>query len=763
MPQPPLRVPGPQTAAQKGTWLMFATRRRPVRRYNRALMSAVLAVSAICAVLLATVTVSATAVAVPTVPSRPVAEGLRFESNTIYRLDPENERVQVTVEMTLTNERPSQGNTYYYFDQVSVPALVEAQGAAAQVPGGGSLPVDVAEPADGSGLTVISVDLPSQLLYGQTQRVDLTYDLPNQPPRSDGLTRVSGAYVSFPIFPFGDPDRSSVTVVVPDTYDEITVGDAVTGYDYEDGNVIYTETQIADPWTYWRTVAARNDGLLEERQVEIGTASGLLRYWPGDDEWAGFAEDVLDGGVPVLEELTGLSWPSEGELQIIESATPHALGFGGWYDADAHTIQIGDQLDAQLVLHELSHVWFNRELATDLWILEGLAELYSHEALAQLEGDAPDPEQLPDDSAGAQPLNSWVQTAESRAEEDPYAYAMSWWVLDQIYDEIGTEAMAEVVAAFQAREIAYRAGTEPELFEGEAGWHELLDLLQEVGGSERAVEVYADYVVTAEEAELLDDRAEARATYAAFASDSGTWAPPFELRRTMARWGFGNVDALVEESREVLERRDEVLDVTRDLGVDELPALRDAYEQAEEVETVAAEADEYVEAAQALAAAREAPDGVAGALAALGMLGSGVDDDVEEAAAEIGRGDLDRALDAVTAIEEEVDEASVIGGVLIGEVLLGLALAWPLSRRHHRRVAMATVTTGAAIASPASAPPPPQAFEYGSPLPAPQPPPPPPAQQAPPPQAPPPPGPPPQAPPPPEPPPPEPPPPEPPR
>ncbi|WP_165368277.1 hypothetical protein, partial [Phytoactinopolyspora endophytica] len=619
----------------------------------------------------------------PAAQAQPVVDGLRFESDTTFRLDPDEERVRVTVEMTLTNERPDQGNTFYYFDQVSVPALAEAENASAEAPGSGALPVDFDE-ADGSGLSVISIGLPSQLRYGQTQQVQVSYDLPNQPPRSDYLTRVSGGYASFPVFPFGDPGLTSVTVIIPDSYDEITVGDAGLGYDRRDGNVIYTDSDIADPWNYWVAVAARNDGLLEERAVEIGGTSGSLRHWPGDEEWAGFVEGTLDAGVPMLEELTGLSWPSEGELQVIESAAPHAMGFGGWYDSEEHTIQIGDELDAQLILHELSHVWFNRELTTELWILEGLAELYSHQALERIDGQAPEPESLPDDDPGAQPLRSWVQTAASREEQDPYAYTMSWWVFDQIFDEVGAEPMAEVITALDGREIAYRAGPEPEVLDAGVDWRHLLDLLEEVAGSERAVELYESHVLPGDDVERLADRAEARGTYAEFAADSDGWAPPFELRRAMADWEFDEADGLIESSAAVLDVRNEVLAATDGFGLTELPMLKEAYQGAEDINAVKEQADEYAESAETLSDARTMPGGVAGVLSRIGMLGRNVDDELEDAAADLGRGDLDDALDKVAEVEDEIDESTLIGGVLVGEMLVGLGVAWPLRRRHNR-------------------------------------------------------------------------------
>lgn len=642
---------------------------RPARRTVRSpLVRAFLAV--IFTVLLLSVPVVAA-------NADPVAEGLRFESDVTYRLEPDEERVRVTMEVALTNQTPDRGNMYFYFDRIAVPALREASNVSATSSGGSSLRVDVAD-AEEPILSVLTVWLPGQLRYGQTQRLTLTYDLPDQPPRSEGRTRATDAYASFDVFPFADPGLASVTVVVPDSY-RVEVGGVGMSRETDGDAFVYSESGIEDPWEWWARFAARDDDLLDERSVELGGAPAVLRYWPGDDEWADFVEETAGEGVPVLEELTGLPWPDSRELEIVESSAPDAHGYLGWYNSAEHVVEVGDGLDAQLVLHELSHVWFNDELVEERWIAEGLAELYSHAALEHIEGSAPQAEEVDGD---VEPLVSWRPMSGAPDESDVHAYRTAWWLFQEVHSEIGTEAMAEVLGAAAATEIPYRAG-EPEAVPGRVDWRRVLDLLQEVGGSELAVELYEDHVLPDDDLDVLEDRSEARASYARLAEAGSGWAPPFELRNAMTMWQFSEVDDLVATAERVLDARAEIVAVTADLGVDELPALRDAYESARDVDALSVETAAYVDVAAALAEADEVAagsGGVRGVLSRIGLTGARVPDRLADAASALGAGDLDGADAAAERALADAERSALVGGVVLVEVLAGAVLAFPLRR-----------------------------------------------------------------------------------
>jgi hypothetical protein len=613
-------------------------------------------------------------------------DGLRFEASTTYEVQPEDERVRVTMDVTLTNLLPDQGNQYFYFDQIGIPVLAEATNVAARRVGGGTLSTGL-QGTDDPLWSTLTVRLSPVLRYGSPQQVQVSYDLPNLAPRSAGWTRVTEAYAAFLVFAVGDPGRTDVTVIVPSDYTDLHAGGAAAPRrNYSNGQWIYRDSEIGDPENWWLIFAARNDDLLAERAVAVADHAVTLRYWPGDDEWADFAEEVVTTGIPALESLLGLPWPVAGELNIIESSAPHAYGYGGWYDPSSDLIEVSDELDRAIMLHELAHAWFNPRLSVEAWFLEGLAELYAHRALAELEGSAPEPELPPDSHPGAQPLTTWEQVPFESDDADDYVYATAWWLLDQVYEEIGTEAMATVIAAAAEREIAYRSNLDAETVPSQIDWRRLLDLFVEVGGSESGPELFGEYVLDPDDLAQLDEWQAARAGYAEFVAGAGGWSAPLELREAMTRWRFDEIDKLIAAAGEVLGHRDEVLAVVAGLGVDELPMLAEDYQRAAVLADVGAAAAEYREIALVIGQAQDTGSGAAGLLAEIGLLGADVADRLVVAADTLAAGDVASARSTAEAVRADVDQAPVIGAVLLGQVIVAAGLFWPLRRRHQRRV-----------------------------------------------------------------------------
>lgn len=612
-------------------------------------------------------------------------DGLRFEASTTYELQPEGERVRVSMDVSLTNLLRDRGNQFFYFDQIGVPVLAEATNVAAQRVGGGALSASV-RPTDDPEWSTLIVGLSPVLRYQQPQRLRLTYDLPNLAPRSTGWTRATEAYASFLVHAVGDPGRTDVTVVVPTDYSDLHAGGAPMSRSRSDGNWVYSAAGIAEPEEWWAILAARNDELLAEREAAVAGHPAVLRYWPGDDEWADFAEEMVTTGVPVLEQLIGRPWPVEGQLQITESSAPHAYGYGGWYDTASNQIEVSDELEPALMLHELAHAWFNHHLTPEAWFLEGLAELYAHRALAELEGSAPSPEPLPDGHPGAQPLLSWVQVPFESTEADEYAYGTAWWLLDQIYDEIGAASMAAVITAVAEREISYRSDREPEEVSGQVDWRRILDLLVEVGGSDAVPDLFREHVITPDDEVLLDERDAARSSYAEFIAGSGGWNAPLEVREAMTRWRFDEVDDLTAVAARVLEHRDHVLAVIGEFGVAELPALEETYQSEAMVSDLVAESEEYVEISAVIAEARDAGTGAAGLLAEIGLLGTDVQGGLGAAATALAAGDLDAARSASGDVLDDVQQAPAIGAVLVGQVVVAAGLFWPLRGLRKRRL-----------------------------------------------------------------------------
>ena len=303
------------------------------------------------------------------------ADGFRIEATTTYTLDPPAKVVHVALDATITNQRPDQvvgnGVRTYYLPDFSVPVLAEAVRLRATKSDGSTLPVSV-EPSESPLFSFAVVDLQPDLYYPKSQTFRLTYDLPPQPPRSEAFTRINEAYATFVMVAIGDPGLAGVELIAPADVEVELVGDDMQESE-RGGRQVFTASAIDAPDVWNVMVSARDDTKLIERVVDVGEQDVNVLGWPDDPEWADFVATQVDDGVPVLEDLTGLEWPATSTLDVVETASPYLYGYAGWYVRDDGLIEIGDELDQQVILHELAHLWFNDSLFSGRWINEGFA------------------------------------------------------------------------------------------------------------------------------------------------------------------------------------------------------------------------------------------------------------------------------------------------------------------------------------------------------------------------------------------------------
>ncbi len=130
--------------------------------------------------------------------------------------------------------------------------------------------------------------------------------------------------------------------------------------------------------------------------------------WPDDPEWVDFAEEQVSDGVPVLEELIGIDWPAKNTIDVVETASPYLYGYAGWYMPVESVIEVGDELDQHVMLHELAHLWFNDRLFEGRWINEAFADVL---AAGRRSGSSavrsPSRSAIKPDDPGRLKLNDW--------------------------------------------------------------------------------------------------------------------------------------------------------------------------------------------------------------------------------------------------------------------------------------------------------------------------------------------------------------------
>ncbi len=628
-----------------------------------------------CALLLLTVVL--VVLALPAPATADTTAGLEVRSSSLFAIDPTTGVVAVRIELELTNttvdetadgvlrRRYFTGFTFPVARNAGVPRAATAAGAVATV--------ERTDPGGDTSFVAATVQLPQPLFAGDSERVVVTYEITGAPPRSADPTRVSPAYVAFTAYAVGDPGLASVQVVVPPVYAVDTVG-SDDGLDRAEGPeaTVLTAGAVTEPERFALFVTARNDEALQRRALEIRPGVRfVLRGWPGDDEWLGFVTDQIERGLPALEELIEHPWPLADELEVRQAVTPHLYGYAGWFSPAEAELEVGEDLDPEVVLHELSHAWFNTSWFADRWLNEGLAQVYSNTVVA-LRGGSPTvpPEPAADDPARI-PLADWgPPLLDSGADDtETYGYRTAHWVVQHLVEEVGFAAMARVFAAVDAGTTAYpgevvdevddRPGARP------TDWRRFLDLAEGVAGSSELEPLLVAHVLTDEQAGQLDARREARAALSALSDDGNGWAPPLGLRRAMAAWAFEDAAVFSAAAGDVLAVRP--LAVDRGEAAGGIDLLRDAesgYEAAATVDDLVALRDVLAtraEVADVVRRAAEEVDAARDLVERVGLWGRDPGRDVEAARQALAAGDTDGARAAAERAVAAIDAAGGVG------------------------------------------------------------------------------------------------------
>jgi hypothetical protein len=614
-----------------------------------------------------------------------LTEGLRVESSVTYTVDLPASVVHVEYVGTLTHQMPDTSRYFYTFEEHVVPALAGATGVAVSRDDGAPLGFTI-QPETEQYLAAVVVDLGPALRYGQTRTVRITYDLPAQQPRVATSAQVNTAFATFPVVLDADPGLGSVHVVVPDGPEVEVVGDAMAATPLG-GSTRWTAEGVADPAVWFAQVVVRDDDALVPATVDYDDGVSV-RGWPNDPEWLAFTTDLAERGLPALEEAIGRPWTAPGDLTILEAATPNAYGYAGWYEHRDGIIEIGDTLDAHVTLHELAHAWFNGTTFDGRWIGEALADEYAAATAASLGLEPLAPSHVDPAGPGAVRLADWADAISNDPETAPheeYGYNASWWVLHEIAAEIGHDGLSEVVGAAMSGQDAYPAGTDTKGPRGTTDWQRLLDLLEEVGGSQRAAGIFRDLVAGADDVALVDERSAARAEYQRMIDAGEGWAPPAVVRDAMADWDFRTATAAVPQVLDLFDRRDALAADLRDVDLDVPDALRAQVENA----AALADAEELLtDATTAVGAVVRAADAEAdaGPLDRLGLAVAGAEGDQEAARAALDEGRYADAAEAAERASAQVEGASARGAIALTVLVLlvgtaGFGTRW-VRRRH---------------------------------------------------------------------------------
>ncbi|MEY2452017.1 MAG: hypothetical protein QOD92_1591 [Acidimicrobiaceae bacterium] len=698
----------------------------------------VLAIALAFGPLLVTASPGAAMPEVAVAVTAPNAQGLRYESHSLYTLDLAAHAVHVKVTITVTNQQPSTTSggivRQYYFPRIGVPVLSEATNFSATRDTGASLnvsPEDTPSPL----VKIAAIDLKPALFYPQSQSIEFDYDLPAQPPRSPGLTRINDAFSSFLAFGFGDPGITSVHIVLPASLSAEVVGVDMRREVHGD-QATFVADSIDDPDVWTAAVSASNDAQLVEKEATVDGQRIVVKGWPDDQQWVEFVDGQLKKGLPELEQLIGQRWPdTTKDLTVTETAAPYLYGYAGWYDQTKNSIEIGDGLDAIVVLHEISHTWFNNDLFAERWVNEAFANEFASRAIEKVGESLQSPGLVAPDSPSAFKLNDWgkprLQDSDT-LERERFGYDASWTILRTISTEVGLDALKKVIDAAAHKRLAYQTSTSADESSTTATSHELLDLLEEVGGSKQATMLFTQYVFTLDDASSLLARDPARASYHQFVDSSAGWGAPLAIRAAMSSWNFNQATALLPDAREILRTRDQIAETLRPLNRSVPTVLQQHYESDGDLDlrAVADEANRDLDAARHIVDASNSVHSSHGIVGTFGLLFAGADDKVSDAENALDKGDATRAISLADSARRQSKDATKAGVIRLVIVLAMIATGyalWTWGRPFARR----TLEVRAAKQQAARAPTPAPWPEWATPVPpyyppAPPPPPPPP-------------------------------------
>lgn len=629
--------------------------------------------------------------AVSTATPAHAIEGLVVDADTTYRVEPAARRVRVHVTAHLTNTLPSQTQGAYirtpYFDYFAIPVIGEVTNIRARSDVGGELSARVETE---HGLSAIVVDLSPNLVHGTPQSVTVEFDLPGQKPRSRSVTRVNEGFASWFVFGAGDPGKIDMTVEVPQSFELSLSKNLPVAESTSRGRRVFRMRGVRkiDHTAFF--AAALDDARLSVRTLDVAGTGVTLKAWPDDVRWQRFTARWLRRGLPALQDLVGLEPPKD-KLTVLESSRTYHHGYAGVYVPELGTIEVGDVLDESVLLHELSHMWFNDDLFVSRWIGEGLAEVVSNRAVEQLGKKPRRPKPIRSHGTGAVPLNEWsapdlLDPPHPRSEA--FGYNAAHAVVHQIVEEIGVDGLREVLAAASQGRPAYAVPDGDDETTTVRDWRYFYDLVEQQAQSDdgaRAIWLlFHDHVLDDYEAGLLRSRGYAKEGFDHLVGVGKGWMPPLQLRRDMGNWSFENIDHRFGEAETLLRRARTVVRRFDAAGIDAERRLQREYEAAFSLRELERTLDRYDGAADDVGAFRE-DVAAADPVTRVGLIGA----DMELAAVQraIDDGAVHDVVDLLQAESAAVDDALgrgaaiLVAALLLCTLLVAHAVRWLRIRR----------------------------------------------------------------------------------
>jgi hypothetical protein len=635
---------------------------------------------------------------------RAAAPDLTIVTDATYEVQPEQHRVQVTVDMVLTNHLRDTRSRRYYFDHAFIGVLPGASDYKVTWSGGGKPSVRVSKKTD--KFTVLDVALGERIYSGKTAKYRLTFSLVDGGGTATRDIRVGTALASFPVWAYATDSTpgSTVKVVFPAGFEtEVQAGEIPPASQDSAGRVVFQTPPLSEPTAFFAYLVGDRPGSYTEQAATADVGSDpvdvTVRAWPDDKAWSDRVSGLVTRALPALSARIGQPWPRDGGLVIQEAVGRSTGGYAGLFDPKAGQVEIAYFADDAVVLHEAAHSWFNGSLLADRWANEAFASYYGFEAAKDLSVEGKPDALTPDLEAAKIPLNAWRAVGREDTKTEDYAYAASLTLARAIAERAGDDALKTVWADATNRVGAYQppaatgdgGQSAPETVDQAPDWRGFLDLLDGHTGKSFD-DLWQTWVTRPSDAPLLEARRAARTEYEAVVAKAADWQLPRPVRDDMRAWRFDEAKALLRDASAVLDSRAAIQAAAAKSGLTPPATLRTAFETpggfgpaTQEATAEQAAIDRY----DAAVASRIASPDV---FQTLGLWDTTPESGLGQARDAFAAGDLARSADAASAASATWASAEELGrgrAISIGAgalaILLALGMLVVLARSWRRR------------------------------------------------------------------------------
>lgn len=654
------------------------------------------------AVLVACLVILAAGMTAPSVARG--ADGLIVTSQAVYEVRPEEQRIDVIVNVAATNVTPDTATELTFYTGVSLPIPPDATQVSAS---SGSAALGVAVEFE-DDVAYAEVAFASDLFFQDTYRFSLRFSLTDSGGDPGRETWIRSRFVAFPVWSFGTPGASgaSVEVILPAGFDATAAAGGLEVQD--DGDAVrLVSTTIDDPAAFFAYVTAERATERARTRLEIPLAQGdesvILFSWPDDPDWRDRVESILVRGLPVLEEEIGVPYPLVGVLNVTEHAYAHLGDYAGFFIPGDDAIEIRFDADAFTTLHEAAHIWFNDDLADERWLGEAFASYYA-ELVGTALGESLVTSELTDDlREHAFPLVEWGDPGQESLDREDYGYAATHEVARLIAALAGPDGLRAVWRAEDVGRMAYAIHDDERPARGDAAadeWQRLLDLFEVETGADFDP-IWVEWIVGDDHNDLLAAREEARDAYALTTTALDDWEMPRSTRVLMEAWDFAPAMAELAAVTEVSEEARMIATAAGQLDLSVTDGVAVAL-ASDGIEAAGAEAESQSAALATIRASALRLERPLAPTEQVGLIGELEPSTLLDAArAAFEAGDVVEAGETAVAAAEALDASadrgrlrvSLVGGgiLLLDAAFLGLLIA--RRRRAHARAGTAPFGT----------------------------------------------------------------------